>query len=244
MKSVLNFILIISMILSLGSCSLNDEKNVENERTYEIEEINYSDIDETINKRINIAYPQIRNLGNDVIEKAICVQIEAIALGLLDTFTSLDNIEMDVGYSITYASADIISIHFVLEYFGWPMAHPWIHSESINIWIESGERFGLADILDINEKFMASFFDIFEAAREYNSEETENFIMEAIRKHPDYLESLASTDGRDYVGVCGYLTEDSIVISVEVEYAIGSYFLFEASYSDLEEFLKLKQLLR
>ena len=244
MKKVLNFVLIISMILSLGSCSLNDEKNVEKERTYEIEEINYLDIDETINKRINIAYPQIRNLGNDVIEKAVCAQIEAMALGLLDDFTSLDNIEMDVEYSITYASADIISIHFVSEFFGWPMAHPWVRSDSINIWTDTGERFWLTDMLDINEKFMASFFDVFEAGREYDSEETEKFIMEAIKKHPDYLERLASADGRGYVGICGYLTEDSIVISVEVEYAIGSYFLFEASYSDLEEFLKLKQLLR
>jgi len=227
--------------------SLEDEhveqlKSVETEKSYDIVESRYFDSDETMNKYIDITYPQVNGLGNGQIEQIINDEIKNTALKVLELFASLDDMEVIADYLITYASDDILSIYFTALPVYAPLdslAYPMRHNVSANFLIELGERIGLANIVDINDDFTNSFYDNFYLYGDYRSDEGKTSVDEDIKGTFD-LDNLLISD-KDYnKEICSYLTEDSLFISIAVRKSAGSYALYKANYSDIEEFLNIK----
>ena len=109
---------------------------------------------------------------------------------------------------------------------------------STTLSLETGEKIKLSDIVNLNSEFIDSFFDKFQLDSEFYSTEIGHSIEEDIKAKISH-ELLLKADNGSYSEVCSFLTEDSLVISFQVRYAVGSYALYKANYSDIAESLKL-----
>ena len=204
--------------------------------TYEIKELNYLECDDALGKDINIVYPQIDGLLDENIERIICNELKEAIFNVLENYSELNDMDIDVTYSVTFASDKILSVHFISSAFHSAQAYPLVHSSSVNLTMETGEKFEIDDMLIMDEEFIKSFYDIFYLTRDYGSEEARDLILNDIKGTLN-IEDVASMENN--TGIHVFLTEDAMVISVRVRYAAGSYALFEAKYSDLEEYLKM-----
>ena len=236
-----NIVIIIAACIALLLCSCvnnSDIQYLKGEDPYEIIEISYADCDERINKNIAIVYPQIQKLNNTEAERLICEEIEKTAFAVLSDFTVLNDMNIDVSYSVTYASADILSIHFIVRSFHSSQAYPLIRSFSANFLVETGKKLELTDVINVNDEFFVSFFNNFELSVEPESKESYERILEDA-KDALKIENFLGDKEDIYSDAHGFFTEDALVVSIEVRYSNGSYALFKANYPDIKDFLKI-----
>ena len=198
---------------------------------YEVVESRFVDNDAANDMAISINYPQINKLKNAKMEQYINEQIENLALSVLNDFVSLQKMNIETTYSVTFASNNIISIMFIVRSFHETQAYPLTRVKTLNIDVLTGERIKLKDIVRIDTNFVDSFSEIFKNQRKYEHGQSAELI-------DDYIKDFISLEGfftcdEDYnVDYCSYLTDDSIVISIAVPHSGGSYTFYEAKYSD------------
>ena len=238
MNKFVGFIVLV-LLMSLCPACTRDNTDMAEKTTYEITELNYSEYDNTVNKDVSIVYPQVNGLPDKSIEEIICVNLKETAMDMLKSYSELNDMKIEVTYSVTFASDKILSVHFVSSAFHSTQAYPLIRSSSANFLLETGDKLEINDILLIDEEFIKSFHEIFYLSRDYSGEEEKDLILNDIRSTFD-IEDIANTRSDNfYTEICSFLTKDSVVISIEIRYASGSYALFEANYSDLAKFLKI-----
>ena len=255
MKRMIHIIIINIILIGLCSCSSNniesDEKyDVEDEiietiytdddEKYEIIKTIYSDNDENINRYINIAYPQVTELENKYIECVINDKIRETALEPLKIYPLLEYVDIHSEYSVTRVSNDILSMYFAAYIEHAPpdsLTFYVRNNNSASILISTGEKIRLSDVVNINEDFFDPFYDNFHLYGEYESDEIAKRIVDEDVKSTFALDNLMLSDQDNFTEVCSYFTEDSLFISITVRKSAGSYALYEAKYSDIEEFL-------
>jgi len=212
------------------------EENPPQEARYEITEIHYWDYDEPVGKDIDIWYPQISGLQNKQQEQHINDVLVETAFDILQQFTSLDEMEIEVQYFVTLASETILSVYFEISSFHIAQPYPRRTSSSVTFTLETGERIGFSDIVEINQDFRTSFYDNFHIIWNDDNLEGKQIVEEDVM-NTFGIDKLHLID--KYDGACSYLTEDSLVVSIAVRKSAGSIALFEAKLSEIESFLRL-----
>jgi len=104
-----------SVSQSWKGIALNGINGAEN--GYRITEDTFTDYDDTISQYIEIVYPQLKGLESEAIEQIVNEEVRRTAFEVLRWFSSFDNMEIEVSNTITYASADVFSVHFVTKSF-------------------------------------------------------------------------------------------------------------------------------
>ena len=213
------------------SCSTMDNGNA---IQYAITDMIYS----RNNGSVSITYPQISGMENDSAELKINNSIKTLALEVLGEFTSLDEMEIEVTYTITYCASDMMSLYFVVGSSHHAQAYPLVRVSSATYYCESGNSIELSEMVDISDDFITSFFDDSRICNDYYSDDDKKTVNE-------YVHSILSTDelAHSASGLCsevhGFLTDDSLIISVSVPKVMGSYVLYEAKYEEIGGVLKL-----
>lgn len=239
MNRTLCIIIFSFLFTCICSCSTESlEKHSQDVGKYDIVETVYTDNIDAKNQKVIISYPQIGNLKNIDAEQLINNSIESLALEILEQFTTLDEMEVKVTYSITHSTSDILSLYFVAESFHHAQAYPLIRISAATFSIESGDMIKLTKIIDINVDFINSFFNNFHLYSKYKSVEEENVVNEYVSGILSQENFLISGEGLNSE-IHSFLTDDSLIISIAVPHSIGSYVLYEAKYSKIKDFLKM-----
>ena len=234
------YVIIISLVFTvLCSCSTEStEKHSQDIGNYNIIETAYTDKMNAANQKVSIIYPQISNIKNIDVEQLINNSIESLALEILEQFTTLDEMEVSVTYVITHSASDMLSLYFVVDSFHPAQAYPLIRVSAVTFSIESGDVIKLAKMIDVNGDFINSFFDSFHLYSKYNSVGEENVVNEYVAGILSQQSLLSSDEGLNSE-IHSFLTDNSLIISIAVPHAIGSYVFYEAEYPKIKDFLRM-----
>lgn len=234
---VIKYFYIIAIIISITGCTvINEDSNSQNTVKYTIKEETYTE--ETENKYIEIKYPTIAGLDNDDTQKLINEHIKNKAFEVLKDFSSLDNMDIRTTYSIELSNSKSLSILYTASSFHSSQAYPLICNDTLNIEVDTGKTMTFEDVLKIDDNFINIFTEKFENISEYNSGEDEVRVNKYIAEMISYDMFINNVEG-SFPEISVYLTEDSLVISIAVPYAAGSFALYSAKYSDLTEYLNV-----
>lgn len=238
MNRALNVIIFSFLFTFLCSCSAENPKESSKDiEKYTIVETVYEDNIDATNQKISISYPQVSGHKNIDIERLVNNSIEISALEILEQFTTLDEMEVKVTYSITNSTSDILSLYFVVESFHPAQPYPLIRISAVTFSIESGDVIELTKIIDINDDFVDSFFNNFHLYNKHNSIE-EDVVNEYVSSILSQESFLISGEGLNSE-IHSFITDDSLIISIAVPHSIGSYVFYEAKYSEIKDFLKI-----
>jgi len=232
---------VVLLLLFFSSCgnSHSADKNTystnKNSRSYEITDCQYLDIGEADNQSITISYPQIENLSDEKVQETINTQLREIAFRVLGSFDGFDDMDVNVNYTIRRASCCVLSVHFVWTSFHVLQAYPLILSYSANFSLNSGDRLKLLDIVTLDENTISDFMEIFTLQEGRYTEDTIDLVNRQIELSALSMENLLLADGDYYTAISSLITDNSLIISVEVIKALGSYVLYEAQLSKLAE---------
>ncbi|MCL2083612.1 MAG: DUF4163 domain-containing protein [Oscillospiraceae bacterium] len=228
--------LFVSVFLLVGLSSCSDQPLVEDvAEPYKIIEGSYIDNEITV-QSINIRYPQISGLGNMAMERYINKKIEVTALGAFVEFTGINEMDVNVTYSLHLTSSNTLSLSFLITTFHTSQAYPLIRIKALNIDLETGGEILLEDIINTENRDLyslyRSFFDIFKLCGEYD--ENPLFENEINRSVSEILsiENLYSC-GIANSPLQSWFTEEDLFIGVQVRKAEGSYAIYKAKFSEL-----------
>lgn len=239
MNRLLSIVVFSFLISYICSCSLESiEKHSQDICKYNIIETVYIDNSDATNRHIKITYPQLSDLKNIDVQQSINDTIESLALEILKQFTTLDEMEIEVKYSITHSTSDMLSLCFVAESFHSVQAYPLVRISTATFSIESGDNIKLSNIININNDFIRTFFNNFHLVSQYSSIEEENTVNEYVSGILSQDIFLTSDEGLNSEIHC-FLKDNSLVISIAVPHSIGSYVLYEAEFIKIKEFLRL-----
>jgi hypothetical protein len=209
-----------------------DDKNKSN--TYEI-------IDKDYNKNdVKINYPQIKNLSNQKKIEVINKSLEDEALSILNRYakenSNMNNITMDIDYEVKLKSDKYLSIVYKGYSYVKGAAYPISVFYTTNIDMEKGSRIRLSDYVNINN-ILIKLKDPHNV-RVLSTEREAAEAQKNILINMDNAELLSMLEDADFyeangeiempeIGVYSYMNEDSIVISLPVNHAIGDHAEFE-----------------
>lgn len=239
-------VILCCLTMILTSC----ENETEPKHNYQIIENKYynqftmdgSNIYNGFAKGFSIYYPQIENLGDEELELDINNKIKECAMKEIRNSSPKDGV-ITTTYSVAFDNERFVSVHFEATSFEEHQLYPLISSKTITIDLGSGKVLKLNDIIDVDDSFKHEFFNLFTNISKYSLEKNsdnsffyeqlDEIIYDSVNLH----DKLSKSDQDDYPDVHSYITEDSLVISIAVPKAAGSYALYEAKYKDLKKWL-------
>jgi len=186
---------------------------------------NYEIVNETyVEKKIMINYPQIHNLNDDDKQTIINQLLKNEALAACN-YPETDGLAVTVNYTISWKSANLLSIQYrgVRFFKGGP--HPVNEFSTINVDINKGSKIELKDIVVIDEDFA-----IKAKAGEFKA--VDPIIKEKQKFSNEELIWEFSNVGYFY------FTNDYLGVSTSVPHAAGDYVIFEVKYQDIAENVK------
>lgn len=205
----------------------NSHNNSENSSvaTYQLSEETYKYKDTIIH------YPQVTGLADITKQNKINSIIKDDALYHR---TNVDNLGVEIKYTIELKNADILSIKYEgIEYFK-GAAHPNDAFYTTNIDIATGSKLRLLDLVNIDNNLVNAYrkgtyinfmgISASDLANEINAE----------RSDTDLIKAFNLADENNTSEVCSYLTPDYLVISTQEAFAIGSHAEFEIKYKDIQ----------
>lgn len=213
----------------VGSSTQNNssQNNSENQSvaTYQLFEETYKYKDTIIH------YPQITGLDDIIKQNKINSIIKDDALYQR---TNVDNLGVEIKYTIELNNTDILSIKYEgIEYFK-GAAHPNDVFYTTNIDIATGSKLRLLDLVNIDHNLVNS----------YRKGTYINFLgvsasdltnkINAERSDTDLIKAFNLADENNTSEVSSYLTSDNLVISTQEPFAIGSHAEFEIKYKDIQ----------
>lgn len=192
---------------------------------------------------ITINYPQLTNLPNVSAQTIINGLIKDSALrdqSFLDE--EKGHITYELNYEVTYLSSRFISIIFDGYSYFEGAAHPGSFLYSATIDLQEQTYLKLSDLVTINDGFVELF-----KTGEYSSmfvdmtDELKDSMDLVLNQYDNegWIMYLSDTDifGLENTGgLYSYLTEDALVISVDVPYAMGGHAEISISYDDLGDY--------
>lgn len=197
-----------------------------------IEESSYSITTESyIENQINLEYPQIRNLGDDVKEHEINDLIKRDIINSEEEIlgdNKNDDIKpaLELNYEVIMQTKDILSVLYtgmgVLE----GGHYVWFTTHAITIDLENVKKLSLTDFTDIDKKLIQKIKQSANITKEYresgiNQEEFHHIIQDI--EDEKIIEGLKK--GSEPYAFC--ITPDSLIISIEIEHIQGDYALIE-----------------
>jgi len=238
-EGVTNSTLLSSRFKASAETNLNSKiASADESDMYILREENYSITDEQDNKRIAIYFPQFEHSKRNTMLFKVNGCIKAVAMEVLQEFSSFDNLDIEVTYSVECNSAHFFSVKFIVQSFHVVQAYPLIRCKTIVIDMNTGEKLALNDIVIINQEFVDIFFERFENIRQYDNHcELREKSIEAYVKEWTTFDALLTCDEKTNVDYCSYLTDEYLVICIHVPFQIGSYALYGARLEDIQMFL-------
>jgi hypothetical protein len=189
-------------------------------------------------KNITVNYPQITNLGNDSKQKVLN---EIIKNDALDGYTEGvdDNLTLEIDYNIPLETSNFLSI----QYYGLSTvkgaAYPTNQFYTTNIDIKNGKKLKLADIIKIDDNFVKSFKKGSYIALEPGNSELKAAVNDYVStiNNQDLIKYFKLADSRKIeenpAATYSYLTNDSIVISINVPHVLGDHAEYKIDSADI-----------
>ncbi|AOR25065.1 PdaC/SigV domain-containing protein [Clostridium taeniosporum] len=201
---------------------------------YEITSKNYT------KNNVKINYPQIKNLSDSEKLKTINKDLQEGALKILDDYSeddpNLTALTLNVNYEVKLKNKNYISVVYKGESNVKGAAHPASIFYTTNIDVEKGSSVRLSDYANIDDilkklkgskniKVLAENDELAEAQRNFilNIEDNELIYM---LKNADFYKINGKIQSPKE-GAYSYLDKDGIVISVQVNHAIGDHSEFK-----------------
>ena len=270
MKKKIILISLISLSIFIGGCGSNktvkstsnntspESSNNNNsnstspvEKTYKLEKNGYTD------KNVTVTYPQVTNLLDNSKETTINELIRNEALSDFSKGVG-DNLDLKIDYTIKLESADILSIQYSGEGFTKGASHPSNYFYTTNIDMKSGKRLKLANLVNIDENLVKKFKEAkyMDWETKDNSENSKKkqlgvtgFVNSIATK--DLIKYFNQSDGRGIEenpsNTFSFLTNNSIVISINVLHPIGDHAEYQIDYqieslkTRIEDKVKVKE---
>ncbi len=211
--------------------NMNVEQSVDN---VTVKEEVYFDVDESMNKDVKLKFPVINGLDDEETQKQINYELKEVSLNVLNDFSSLEDMNISTSYEVMLNSNEILSILYTANSLHTVQAYPLIRTHTININMSNGEKLSDSDIITIDDDFIALFSEKFEITSEYVSDEDKDRIKEYVYDNIS-LDMFREASISSYPEISFFLTETSLNISLAVPFSLGSYAVFSAEYSDINE---------
>lgn len=215
----------------------NTEEKSNKHNKYKINKMVYDDNDITKNQYVNIEYPKVTNMKDSLVQQQINSDIENAAFEILNDFTSFENMDIEVTYSITKMSSDILSFYFITNSFHHSQAYPLVRISTVNLCIDSSLKMKLNDIINLNNNFINYFTNNLNLCNDNLSDEEKiiinNYVTEMLN-----IEIFSDSDENLSSPIHCFITEDSLFITIAVPHNLSSYALYELKLSDIQQFLK------
>ncbi|SFC93758.1 DUF4163 domain-containing protein [Clostridium uliginosum] len=225
----------------INDSNLNKESDISKEGTSSKDLVNnlnrYEIVTKTYHKNsVEINYPQVKNFSNEERLKAINKDLEEEALSILKNYfeddPNINEVTMDINYEVKLRNNNYISIVYTGYSNVTGAAYPVSVFYTTNIDIEKGSSIRLLDYADVNDVLnklkdpnvvtvLSDNKELVEAQRSilenYDSKELLSMLKEAdFYKSNEKLESPPN-------GVYSYMDDGNIVISLEVNHAMGDH---------------------
>lgn len=256
-KTVVVYTLLLCIIISiLSSCKLSDKyvnnnsmepdieiQNLiaENAHLYEFKEKKYMDT-EHINSCVTISYPQIDNQEYTQINNLIKNFVKNISENIYGN--EYEDVTLDLLYEITYSDNKYISLVFRGQGNVSSAAYPNRLLIAVNIDIVNSEILSFYDIYNKDNELLKTISDNFniqfvpgklKELKIKNNDESFNKIKQQL--------STIGINNIDELLIDNtkfYFTENSVCFCVDIPHAVGDYFVVTVEYSEVERFLKNK----
>lgn len=201
----------------------------------------YEIVDRTYDKNnVKINYPQIKNINDEEKLNTINKNLEGEALSILNRYikddTNLNDLTMDINYEIKLNSDKYLSIVYNGYSNVMGAAYPISVFYTTNIDVEKGSRIRFSDYANIsdiliklkdphNVKVLSKEREVAEVQKN-TLINMDNAELLSILEDADFYEANGKIEMPE-IGAYSYMTEDSIVISLPVNHAIGDHAEFE-----------------
>lgn len=198
---------------------------------------------------ITIEYPQIKHLADEAKKDRINSLLFDEALKVMNYYENTEELELDIGYTITYESPSFLSVQYAGTGYVEGAAHPNKMFYTTNIDLENGNKIRLTDVVKVDNAFIEFFkSDAFKAVNpevEDIGVDVKANVSKASFLNADNLDSIETDQHSE---TFTYFTEDRLGISISASYAVGGHLEFEISYEDVPaEFMSsaaIKELLQ
>ena len=181
-------------------------------------------------KDISIKYPQIINFNDINKQKKINDIIKNQVFNIVKAYKTKDIelVVLEIDYKIKLKNENLLSIQFE-GYVNFKNSfHPYHLFFTTNINIIKAKKIELSEVINVNNEFIELF-------RKGKMKAVSLIYKDGYLDENTNLELIEIFDLGNF-----YLTKDSLGISVEVIYVIGSHAEFEIKYTDILDNIKLK----
>lgn len=187
---------------------------------------------------VNIKYPQITDNSNLPNIKSINKVIEEEALSIVDDYLNnsedkeLKDINLDIKYKVTLKNSQYISIVFEGQRSVQGGAYPVSVFYTINIDLNKGTSMRLADYADVNDiaDRLKNFNNAEVLSKDKDISKMQKLAVENMQKREIWNilkeADFSIIDGKVQMpqyGAYSYLEGNNIVVSIEVNHAIGDH---------------------
>lgn len=150
---------------------------------------------------------------------------------------------LEIKYELKLLNINIISILYKAYFNAKFSAYPTELIYATNINKETGNRFRLKDVVDLNQEFVKNFRTWELVPYEGENEEWDQAIKDYLNNisDEDLLMGLEAADiigSKNVWGINSYYTPNKIGISIGVPNYIGDHVEFEREYSEIRDYLK------
>ena len=186
---------------------------------------------------INIRYPQLSGLADKDKQESVNELIRKDALKDIEQYQT-ENGTLEINYKVSFQGENLLSIQYIV-YSSFPGAtHPNHNFYTTNINLKNASRVRLADVVKINDSFVAEF----KKGSKY-TDPIRDADQELQTLLEDNINALTAAEIMDADGLSGdtpyysYFTKEALGIGIEVPYAVGGYALYEISYQEILSYI-------
>lgn len=226
---------------SIIDCYGNSTINIRSDDdSYKILDLTYSKKDSLMN--CDIKYPQISGMVNSSKQQKINNILREEAIKGLNYYNYKGRegfLELQIDYKFVLSNKAVLSIQYSGVGYVSNAAHPNGLFYTTNINIKTGQRFRLADIINIDRNFAKKILN-----GEFKPLWPKQIENKKWGSYEEIQEMFIKADSLDNIGTdqhsdeFSYLTSDSLGISVNVCHAIGDHAELEIKYKDIEDIIK------
>lgn len=184
---------------------------------------------------ILVKYPQMTGYSDPAAEQALNQLIADRALSDVDTLGS--NTEYMVDYRVTYSTPQILSMYFSGYINVSGAAHPGLFLKALTLDIDNRQEIPLSSLVTVNTEFVTALLngDYTSLSFDMTADYAKDIKAYLESLGLEYWETALNSISADSTEAAFYLTEDDLVISLAVPYAMGSHVELHVEYNDVQQ---------